>query len=186
MRRRIRGDRRPRKYRRRAGRTAPHPGPPREPAPGRRDERLGFLLIVRCALASAVVAFALFDGHSLGAGLTKIGVPCVLFLAAAGAVEWYRRRGSSAATHVDQAMLVADSLFLVAVTCPRGSAESPGRPVPDPDRVGDHPGRQPHGPAHRAVELLAVPDHLCVLSDQRDRRALRVHAARPTSGRAVA
>ena len=89
------------------------------------DERLGFLLIVRCALASAVVAFALFDGHSLGAGLTKIGVPCVLFLAAAGAVEWYRRRGSSAATHVDQAMLVADSLFLVAVTLPGGGVRSP-------------------------------------------------------------
>jgi len=69
--------------------------------------------------------FRAFDGHSLGAGLTKIGVPCVLFLAAAGAVEWYRRRGSSAATHVDQAMLVADSLFLVAVTLPGGGVRSP-------------------------------------------------------------
>lgn len=100
------------------------PAPPRRGELTSLDERLGLLLVVRCALVGIVVTAALVAPAQVGISLPHVGPISALYLAAAGAVEWFRRSGRRGRLHLHRAMLPLDSLYLALITAPSGGPRS--------------------------------------------------------------
>lgn len=91
------------------------------------SERMGYLLVLRIAVAMVVVGWAVARPEVLGAPVEWVGGGSAAYLALAAVGEIVRRRTHRHAHGVLNALLIVDGLFLAAAMYATGGTQSPMR-----------------------------------------------------------
>jgi diguanylate cyclase (GGDEF)-like protein len=89
------------------------------------DERLGLLLLVRIGIVVLVLLGAWLAPNSVGFNVAQVGPLSAVYLAIAGAVEWYRRGHLRGRMWLHRLILPLDAVYLAIVCTPSGGPRSP-------------------------------------------------------------
>jgi diguanylate cyclase (GGDEF)-like protein len=91
------------------------------------SDRMGYLLLLRLAIALVVVAWSAIRPEALGTSFGQLAAFSVLYVAVAGVAEWARRRAGRLGLWLLSILLLLDGLFLAYAMYITGATQSPIR-----------------------------------------------------------